>query len=72
MLSAKSKLIKKLISYYLIDRGYIMEDLAKRMEISTSTLYFRISHPDTFKLWELEKMCKIMKLDDETKVKLLT
>lgn len=71
LVADKTKLIETIIDTCLKVSGYSHDELAIMLGMGPSTLYYRQNHIDSFKLFELMELCRLAKLDDETKLKLL-
>ena len=67
----KTKEIKALIAGYLIRSGYSKEDLALQLNICPSSLYNKMKDIDKFTFKEITILFSLLKLDDETKLKLM-
>lgn len=67
----KKQLIEKIIDRCLVISGYSHDELAIMLGMGPSTLYYRQNHVDSFKLFELMELCRLAKLDDETRLMLL-
>lgn len=68
----KTKEIRALIAGYLIRSGYTKEDLAIKLGISLASLYNKMKDIDKFTFKEITILFSLLKLDDETKLKLMT
>lgn len=71
MIADKGKLLTAIIDRCLVVTGYSRDELATMLGMGSSTLYYRQNHIDSFKLFELMELCRLAKLDDETRLKLL-
>lgn len=67
----KTKELKALIAGYLIRSGYTKEDLALKLGISLASLYNKMKDIDKFTFKEITILFSLLKLDDETKLKLM-
>ena len=67
----KTKEIRALIAGYLIRSGYTKEDLAIKLGISLASLYNKMKDIDKFTFKEITTLFSLLKLDDETKLKLM-
>ena len=67
----KTKELKALIAGYLIRSGYTKEDLAIKLGISLASLYNKMKDIDKFTFKEITTLFSLLKLDDETKLKLM-
>ena len=67
----KTKEIKALIAGYLIRSGYSKEDLALQLNICPASLYNKMKDIDKFTFREITILFSLLKLDDETKLKLM-
>ena len=67
----KTKELHALIAGYLIRRGYSKEDLALQLNICPSSLYNKMKDIDKFTFKEITILFSLLKLDDETKLKLM-
>ena len=67
----KTKELKALIAGYLIRSGYSKEDLALQLNISLASLYNKMKDIDKFTFKEITILFSLLKLDDETKLKLM-
>lgn len=67
----KQLLLKAEISSYLIYSGYNKEELALKLGMSRASFYNKMNNIDKFTFKEITKLFNILKLDDETKLKLL-
>lgn len=47
----------------MLELGYGMETLSTEIGIHISTLYKKLKKPDTFQLWELQKLHTALRLD---------
>lgn len=66
-----AKELKALIAGYLIRSGYTKEDLAIKLGISLASLYNKMKDIDKFTFKEITILFSLLKLDDETKLKLM-
>ena len=71
MKDEKTKELKALIAGYLIRSGYTKEDLAIKLGISLASLYNKMKDIDKFTFKEITILFSLLKLDDETKLKLM-
>ena len=67
----KTKELKALIAGYLIRSGYTKEDLAIKLGISLASLYNKMKDIDKFTFKEITILFSLLKVDDETKLKLM-
>lgn len=67
----KTKELNALIAGYLIRRGYSKVDLALQLNISLASLYNKMKDIDKFTFKEITILFSLLKLDDETKLKLM-
>ena len=67
----KIKLLKANIEYYLVMSGYSKEQLATKLGISLASYYNKVKDINKFSYPEMVKLFSILKLDDETKLKLM-
>lgn len=67
----KTKLLNANIEYYLIMSGYSKEQLATKLGISLASYYNKVKDINKFSYPEIVKLFSILKLDDETKLKLI-
>lgn len=67
----KTKEIRALIAGYLIRSGYTKEDWAIKLGISLASLYNKMKDIDKFTFKEITTLFSLLKLDDETKLKLM-
>ena len=63
--------LNALIAGYLIRRGYSKDDLALQLNISRASLYNKMKDIDKFTFKEITTLFSLLKLDDETKLKLM-
>ena len=68
----KTKEIRALIAGYLIRSGYTKEDLAIKLGISLASLYNKMKDIDKFTFKEITTLFSLLKLDDETKLNLMS
>ena len=68
----KTKLLKANIEYYLVMSGYSKEQLATKLGISLASYYNKVKDINKFSYPEMVKLFSILKLDDETKLILMT
>ena len=59
------------ISDYLIRSGYNKEELAMKLGISLASLYNKMKDIDKFSFKEITILFSLLKLDDETRLKLV-
>ena len=67
----KTKLLNANIEYYLIMSGYNKEQLATKLGISLASFYNKVKDINKFSYPEIVKLFSLLKLDDETKLKLI-
>ena len=67
----KTKLLNANIEYYLIMSGHSKEQLAIKLGISLASLYNKMKDIDKFTFKEITILFSLLKLDDETKLKLM-
>ena len=67
----KNKELQVLVSGYLIRSGYSKEDLALQLNICPASLYNKMKDIDKFTFKEITILFSLLKLDDETKLKLM-
>jgi len=67
----KTKLLNANIEYYLIMSGYSKKQLASKLNISLASFYNKVNDINKFSYPEIVKLFSILKLDDETKLKLI-
>ena len=68
----KTRLLNAEISFYLAITGYSKEQLSLKIGISLASYYNKMKDIDTFTYRELVNLFKVLKLDDETRLKLLS
>ena len=71
MKDEKTKELNALIAGYLIRNGYKKEDLALQLGIALSSFYNKTKDIDKFTFKEITTLFSLLKLDDETKLKLM-
>ena len=71
MKDEKTKELNALIAGYLIRNGYSKEDLALQLNICLASLYNKMKDIDKFTFKEITILFSLLKLDDETKLKLM-
>ena len=67
----KTRLLNANIEYYLIMSGYNKEQLACKLGMSLASLYNKMKDIDKFTYKEITILFSLLKLDDETKLKLI-
>ena len=67
----RTRLLHAQINYYLTMQNYHVEDLAIKLGMSRASLYAKMKDATKFTLDEFCKLCFILQLDDETKLKLV-
>ena len=67
----KTKLLNAHIEYYLIMSGYSKEEVAIKLGISLASFYNKVKDINKFSYPEIVKLFSLLKLDDETKLKLM-
>lgn len=70
--SDKTKMLEKAIAIWEIDEGYNKKDLAAKLCMATSTFYKHLEDIHSFRLDDLVMLCEILKMDDASKLKLLS
>lgn len=68
---SRTRLINAEIEYFLNLKGYKKSQLAVKMGMSLSSLYAKIKDIDKFTYPEIRQLCRILELDDETRLKLI-
>lgn len=68
---SKTRLINAEIEYFLNLKGYKKSQLAVKMGMSLASLYAKIKDIDKFTYPEIRQLCRILELDDETRLKLI-
>lgn len=68
----KTRLLKAKIEFYLAINGYSKEQFALKMGISLASYYNKMKDIDLFTYREIVNLFSIIKLDDETKLILLS
>ena len=71
MKDEKTKELNALIAGYLIRNGYRKEDLALQLGIALSSLYNKMKDIYKFTFKEITTLFSLLKLYDETKLKLM-
>ena len=71
MKDEKTKELNALIAGYLIRNGYRKEELALQLGIALSSFYNKTKDIDKFTFKEITTLFSLLKLDDETKLKLM-
>lgn len=67
----RTRLINAEIEYFLNLKGYKKSQLAVKMGMSLASLYAKIKDIDKFTYPEIRQLCRILELDDETRLKLI-
>lgn len=68
---SRTRLINAEIEYFLNLKGYKKSQLAVKMGMSLASLYAKIKDIDKFTYPEIRQLCRILELDDETRLKLI-
>lgn len=68
---SRTRLINAEIEYFLNLKGYKKSQLAVKMGMSLASLYAKIKDIDKFTYPEIRQLCRILALDDETRLKLI-
>lgn len=68
---SRTRLINAEIEYFLNLNGYKKSQLAVKMGMSLASLYAKIKDIDKFTYPEIRQLCRILELDDETRLKLI-
>lgn len=66
-----TRLLKATIEYFLSYNGYSIEELAVKLGMSKASLYAKMKDIDKFSFLEMRKLCYILELSDDTKLKLI-
>lgn len=72
LMTDKEKLLESVINKCMIISGYTHDELAIMLGMKPSTLYYRKKNVETFRLGELLELCRLGKLDDATRLQLLS
>jgi len=65
------EVVESVIKQYAGSLRITIPEVAKRARMPESTLYKRIYDPDTFRRGELKRICKVLKIPEEEKKRLL-
>ena len=68
----KQSVINDIISENLIARGMRVEDFANALDVTTRTVENRWNHPEKWTLDQIQRICKLFKVTNAQKVKLLS
>ena len=68
---SRTRLINAEIEYFLNLKGYKKSQLAVKMGMSLASLYAKIKDIDKFTYPEIRQLCRVLELDDETRLKLI-